>query len=395
MKPQELARTGIDVDAALAPDGIVALVQAAVAESGADAQSTRRWVAIDGGTSADIRLSVASADEPAPLMTFAITTGRSQRGTAASSYVLDHTIAKVKRVRSLAGQETYLAFLRGLARLAVEADPGATVSMRVGAETHVVQAPPRGGAPEATMVQETPVVHDPIVVPEETTTVPDSVPASVPAPISAPVSAAAPAASPGIPIAPAQPPESSDVVPPRIEVPPGLIQVPAGLLPGAPRAAPDVQVLPVVVAAPTPPVAPVAPVPVAPVPVVPVPVAAAIDEATVVSPVAGGFVLELPNGDSVALDSSVLIGRNPAAQPEYAGARLVAVLDPRMSVSKTHTAITVGRRALRVTDLHSTNGTTVTDASGAVVVCSPGTTVTAEPGSTITVGEFAIVVRRG
>jgi hypothetical protein len=389
MKPQELARTGIDVDAAVAPDGIVALVQAAVAESGADAQSTRRWVAIDGGTSADIRLSVASADEPAPLMTFAITTGRSQRGTAASSYVLDHTIAKVKRVRSLAGQETYLAFLRGLARLAVEADPGATVSMRVGAETHVVQAPPRGGAPEAPMVQETPAVHDPIVVPEETTTVPDSVPASVPAPVpaavSAAVSAAAPAASPGIPIAPAQPPESSDVVPPRIEVPPGLIQVPAGLLPGAPRAAPDVQVLPVVVAAPTPPVAPVAPVP----------VAAAIDEATVVSPVAGGFILELPNGDSVALDSSVLIGRNPAAQPEYAGARLVAVLDPRMSVSKTHTAITVGRRALRVTDLHSTNGTTVTDASGAVVVCSPGTTVTAEPGSTITVGEFAIVVRRG
>ncbi|MGG7509256.1 FHA domain-containing protein [Plantibacter sp. YIM 135249] len=394
MKPQELARTGIDVDAAVAPDGIVALVQAAVAESGADAQSTRRWVAIDGGTSADIRLSVASADEPAPLMTFAITTGRSQRGTAASSYVLDHTIAKVKRVRSLAGQETYLAFLRGLARLAVEADPGATVSMRVGAETHVVQAPPRGRAPEAPMVQDTPAVHDPIVVPEETTTVPDSVPASVPAPVSAAapaaVRAAVSAASPGIPIAPAQPPESSDVVPPRIEVPPGLIQVPAGLLPGAPRAAPDVQVLPVVVAAPTPPVAPVVPVP-----VVPVPVAAAIDEATVVSPVAGGFILELPNGDPVALDSSVLIGRNPAAQPEYAGARLVAVLDPRMSVSKTHTAITVGRRALRVTDLHSTNGTTVTDASGAVVVCSPGTTVTAEPGSTITVGEFAIVVRRG
>jgi predicted component of type VI protein secretion system len=91
----------------------------------------------------------------------------------------------------------------------------------------------------------------------------------------------------------------------------------------------------------------------------------------------------------------VLLGRNPSARPEQPDAELRSLVDPRMSVSKTHTAVVPGRRSLRVTDLHSTNGTTITDASGAVTVCQPGEAYVVEAGSTIGIGEFPIRVIAG
>lgn len=124
------------------------------------------------------------------------------------------------------------------------------------------------------------------------------------------------------------------------------------------------------------------------------PTSAAEFDATVAaaSLLAGDVVLELPDGERIALRRAMLIGRNPGARPEHPDAELRAVVDPRMSVSKTHTAVVPGRRAIRVTDLHSTNGTTITDARGSVTACRPGEAYVVEPGSIIGIGEFPIRV---
>lgn len=437
MRSPDLTDTGLDLDLAGTADELVALVQRAVAASGEDAQQTRHYVAIDGGTSADIRLRVVSVDDPAPLLAFAITTAPSARGTAASSFIMQHGVQKKRRQRSLLGQEPFLGFLQALARLVSDADPAASATLRVqgvrtvlaprgavstGSEPAVPASAPaiapvtgvpiaQGWMPAAVEVQataqelaaeipaqnsaeSTPVSAPPVAgaAPEPPTEAPASeAPAaephaglSEPVPVVAPVVAAPPASEP-----PASPPQfrepptalahthapaaSTSSVPPELQ-----ITVPPGLIAGAPAV-------------------PAAPAPATPEPVRPAEgaaVQAADVGATVVSSSlrAGDFALELPGGERIRVRGPILLGRNPSARPEQPDAELRSLVDPRMSVSKTHSVVVPGRRSLRVTDLHSTNGTTITDASGAVTVCQPGEAYVAEAGSTIGIGEFPIRV---
>jgi hypothetical protein len=437
MRSPDLTDTGLDLDLAGTADDVVALVQRAVAASGEDAQQTRHYVAIDGGTSADIRLRVVSVDDPAPLLAFAITTAPSARGTAAATFIMQHGVQKRRRQRSLLGQEPFLTFLRALAELVTESDPDASATLRVhGART--VLAPRPAAAPGSAEVSPTgasayvpvtdgsvapgwapatadvptpspavstptsaepaPVFEAPAAqVPAPERAVPETpVPrASAPAapapeptwapadsaPEPTPVVVEPPAPEPQFrepPVAPAQtraPAASTSSVPPELQ-----ITVPPGLFAGAPATSRT------------------------PEPSTSAPAQPGADGsvssrhadlgATVVSASlrAGDFALELPDGERIPLRGPLLLGRNPAARPEQPDAELRALVDPRMSVSKTHTAIVPGRRSLRVTDLHSTNGTTITDASGAVTVCQPGEAYVAEAGSTIGIGEFPIRV---
>src|SRR4051812_30264118 len=103
MRSPDPTDTGLELDPAGTAHELVALVQQAVAASGADAQTTRHYVAIDGGTNADIRLRVVSVDDPAPLLAFAITTAPSARGTAAATFILQHGVQKKRRQRTLLG----------------------------------------------------------------------------------------------------------------------------------------------------------------------------------------------------------------------------------------------------------------------------------------------------
>lgn len=430
MRSPDLTDTGLDLDLAGTADDVVALVQRAVAASGEDAQQTRHYVAIDGGTSADIRLRVVSVDDPAPLLAFAITTAPSARGTAAATFIMQHGVQKRRRQRSLLGQEPFLTFLRALAELATESDPDASATLRVhGARTVLAPRPAAapgsaGGSPTSAPVY-VPVADGPITpgwtpatadastpapavstptsaepvpvfeapaaqVPAPERAVPETPVPGAPAPAApapeptwapagsahegTPVVVEPPAAAPQFrepPVAPAQtraPAASTSSVPPELQ-----ITVPPGLFAGAP-------------ASPGAPERPVADA------VIPTPEADL--GATVVSASlrAGDFALELPDGERIPLRGPILLGRNPAARPEQPDAELRSLVDPRMSVSKTHTVVVPGRRSLRVTDLHSTNGTTITDASGAVTVCQPGEAYVAEAGSTIGIGEFPIRV---
>lgn len=442
MRSPDLTDTGLDLDLAGTADELVALVQRAVAASGEDAQQTRHYVAIDGGTSADIRLRVVSVDDPAPLLAFAITTAPSARGTAASTFIMQHGVQKKRRQRSLLGQEPFLSFLRALAGLVSDADPDASATLRVhgartvlapraavstGSEPAVPETAPASapvtGAPAiqswvpAAVDEQAPAQAHPAEIPAQNSagSTPVSAPPvtgaasepwteaqasevqasevpaaephagpSEPAPVVASVVAAPPASAPPAsppqfrepPTAPAHahaPAASTSSVPPELQ-----ITVPPGLIAGAPAA----------------------PRPATPEPVRPtdgVAVQAEDVGATVVSSSlrAGDFALELPGGERIPLSGPILLGRNPSARPEQPDAELRALVDPRMSVSKTHTVVVPGRRSLRVTDLHSTNGTTITDASGAVTVCQPGEAYVVEAGSTIGIGEFPIRVVAG
>lgn len=434
MRSPDLTDTGLDLDLAGTADDVVALVQRAVAASGEDAQQTRHYVAIDGGTSADIRLRVVSVDDPAPLLAFAITTAPSARGTAAATFIMQHGVQKRRRQRSLLGQEPFLSFLRALAELVAESDPGASATLRVhGTRTILAPRPEQSAgstqAPPAAAPADTPVSDGPVAagwaaataeppttapVPDASTPTPDE-----PAPVFEPPAAQAVAPERAVPETPApgaptpapswaaagsapevtpvvvEPPapapqfRESSVVPAQTRapaastssVPPELqITVPPGLIAGAPpsRGEPAQNV----------------PAPVQPAADTVIPTPGVDLGATVVSASlrAGDFALELPDGERIPLRGPLLLGRNPAARPEQPDAELRSLVDPRMSVSKTHTVVVPGRRSLRVTDLHSTNGTTITDASGAVTVCQPGEAYVAEAGSTIGIGEFPIRV---
>jgi len=432
MRGTELADTGLEFDVAGGSDVVVALVQRAVEHSGSQAQATRHYVAIDGGTSADIRLRVASIDTLAPLLVFAITTARSAQGTAAATFILQHSVQKRRRHRSLIGEEPFVAFLESLAALAVEHDPRATVTLRVRGARRSLGAPRAAAVPEMATdappspLEETPpaptapdaaseaapayvaaqVKASPTDVPAPapasaatTSTVSVPPPTSVPAPgptaepapapqptpapetTPAPEPSRAPAVAPQVvPVASAPDPRPSMAPELQITIPPGLIAPPPGLV--AEDQALDGHAIASAGRQPTPPAGPATPTtPAAP-------------EATIVSTSSSGRTLSLvlPDGGTVPLVGAVLLGRNPAAHAEYRGAALQAVADPRMSVSKTHTAVIPGRRSVRVTDLHSTNGTTVTDPTGAVTVCVPGESYPVEPGWTIGIGEFPVRV---
>ncbi|MGK9146169.1 FHA domain-containing protein [Plantibacter flavus] len=428
MRASDPTDTGLELDVAGSADDVVALIQRAVERSGAEAGTTRHYVAIDGGTSADIRLRVASIDDQAPLLSFAITTARSAKGTAAASFILQHSLTGRRRQRALVGEEHFVAFLRSLAGIAVDDDPAAVATLRVqGARTLLgpqgaATAPPVESAPRAEQAPslEPQLVAQPQPVPSEPTvpsgiaaqgtppvpaTVPETPPTApaasnlqapghtpalpvvsaapvVPVAVDRPTVVAAPAASTPTaapPVVPA-PPASSAVGPElQITVPPGLIAAQPDADPAA--SAPQHTAAPAPAPHPTPSTEPTR--------------HAAVD-ATVLSGALRDVEhsLELPGGEQIPLRGAVLLGRNPAARPEHAGAELRAIVDPRMSVSKTHTAIVPGRRTIRVTDLHSTNGTTVTDTSGAVTVCVPGESYTVEAGWTIGIGDFPIRVVR-
>lgn len=438
MRSPDLTDTGLDLDLAGTADDVVALVQRAVAASGEDAQQTRHYVAIDGGTSADIRLRVVSVDDPAPLLAFAITTAPSARGTAAATFIMQHGVQKRRRQRSLLGQEPFLSFLRALAELVSESDPGASATLRVhgtrtelaprpaeaptsadaGPAATLANMPVMGGAVSAGWSQTvtdastpSPATAPDVAIPRDAdpATASDTPAAEPPAPepavpeapvigVSTPAtgapepqstpSSSAPVPSPVVvepptPAAPLREPQaapaqtrapaaSTSSVPPELQ-----ITVPPGLIAGAPIA----------------PEAPDAPAGASTRATEQAPAHADLG-ATVVSASlrAGDFALELPDGERIPLRGPILLGRNPAARPEQPDAELRSLVDPRMSVSKTHTVVVPGRRSLRVTDLHSTNGTTITDASGAVTVCQPGEAYVAEAGSTIGIGEFPIRV---
>ena len=64
--------------------------------------------------------------------------------------------------------------------------------------------------------------------------------------------------------------------------------------------------------------------------------------------------------------------------------------DPARSVSKTHAVLQETQEGVRVTDLHSTNGVSVIDASGATTALAAGTAAALDAGATVLLGSFRL-----
>jgi pSer/pThr/pTyr-binding forkhead associated (FHA) protein len=102
----------------------------------------------------------------------------------------------------------------------------------------------------------------------------------------------------------------------------------------------------------------------------------------------------MPDGTRVSLDGPLLLGRDPAGIPDRPGARLLALVDPGKTVSKTHALLEPTPNGVRVRELHSTNGVAIDTAAGRELLPTGGEAV-APVGATIRLGSFAIGVAAG
>ena len=90
---------------------------------------------------------------------------------------------------------------------------------------------------------------------------------------------------------------------------------------------------------------------------------------------------------------ALVFGRSPSPVTLRPDATLVPVVDAAKSVSKTHAIVDVDGAGLAVTDLHSTNGVSVTHPDGSRDDLEPGGRAALPDGCTLRLGEFAIDVR--
>jgi hypothetical protein len=203
---------------------------------------------------------------------------------------------------------------------------------------------------------------------------------------------------------------SEAIVPPVGPVPLDTDRVTGSLISDVPTApggtARDqqrVQPTPAVAASPPPPtsssVSPssLRPETVSPAPVSDPPVSAPsseIEEGTVARPirvpVAEQWSLTFDTGDRVVIDGIVLVGRDPHSA-DAPSAVLMAIDDPRRSLSKTHASITSTPEGPVLVDLDSTNGVAVARAQNEVEL-QPGEPYRLQAGDEVYFGELRAVL---
>ena len=107
-------------------------------------------------------------------------------------------------------------------------------------------------------------------------------------------------------------------------------------------------------------------------------------------PAEAGIFLKFPDGRSVPLGRGIILGRSPQAPDGWAA--LLSLAYPDGSLSKTHAALEPSGSGLTVTDLHSTNGTMITN-GGQTSLCDPGKPVDVQEGTQILAGDVTIEIR--
>jgi pSer/pThr/pTyr-binding forkhead associated (FHA) protein len=107
---------------------------------------------------------------------------------------------------------------------------------------------------------------------------------------------------------------------------------------------------------------------------------------------AGPLTITFDDGRDVVLETTALIGRNPAAAAGENIDQLIDFADMGRSVSKTHVLLRVDGITVWVTDRNSTNGTAVTGADGIRRQLAPGEPVAAAPGATVEFGDRSFTI---
>lgn len=92
-------------------------------------------------------------------------------------------------------------------------------------------------------------------------------------------------------------------------------------------------------------------------------------------------------GEFADVRVGVVIGRSPNASKGPAGAEVLRVPSPSSDISRSHVFVGVADWALVVTDLHSTNGTTIIPVSGEPFILEDGATVKVDLGTVLDLGD--------
>jgi len=107
-----------------------------------------------------------------------------------------------------------------------------------------------------------------------------------------------------------------------------------------------------------------------------------------------GWTVVLSDGRQIAVESLVLIGRNPQPRAGEEGAELVSVQDNSRTVSKTHIAVGVDPKGVYVMDRGSTNGSAIATSSGQFEPCAAGDLVRVREGQVVSFGDQRFEIRR-
>ena len=98
------------------------------------------------------------------------------------------------------------------------------------------------------------------------------------------------------------------------------------------------------------------------------------------------WVVTLDDGRTIDVPDFALIGRDPEPAEDDPEAGLVSLIDPEMSVSKTHASFGVDDEGLWFLDRFSTNGTSIQLPGGERVGLEPGIATPVLPGSDVWIG---------
>ena len=383
-KPHKYAWNGLDAETALTVENVANMAQRAAHESTGDVlRGKHRIVSVrSGDREIEFRVNdyLISFNK---LMVFLVTLdhrgGRTYVSTTIDWYMTSQTTVNFIPVstKKMVAHHTYMEFAGNLAQQIRAADPTARITIREGvqgaqptASVGAANASADSAAPVAAVGVGLPVPPPPAssgAVPPPPP--PPSRPGALPPPPPPPVAVRPPAPAAGVP------------TPPPAAVPPG------GLVSGIPGRTPSV---------------PAAPPAVPPLPVGIAPQAAqmfAEDDdlgATRASLSLSGartWTVAISDGRRLDIAQSLVFGRAPVAPASAPSAVAVPVVDPRKSLSKTHGLLEVRDALLWVTDLHSTNGTTVTNAVGEATSCPPGVAMPVGEGWTISFGEVSVIAR--
>uniref|UniRef100_UPI0013003456 FHA domain-containing protein n=1 Tax=Desertihabitans aurantiacus TaxID=2282477 RepID=UPI0013003456 len=99
------------------------------------------------------------------------------------------------------------------------------------------------------------------------------------------------------------------------------------------------------------------------------------------------LVVHPPEGRPVEVDRVILVGRSPSAARGPGDARLLTVPSPHSDISRTHLQLAPEGWDVTVTDLHSTNGTTLARPGESPRRLTPGEPVVVQPGWQLHLGD--------
>jgi hypothetical protein len=99
------------------------------------------------------------------------------------------------------------------------------------------------------------------------------------------------------------------------------------------------------------------------------------------------FRLVFSTGESVVVSGSGLVGRNPIATEHEGRVEIVRIVDPELSVSKTHLEFGIENGIFWVSDRHSGNGTSISVSGQVTVDAVPGERYGVARGTRIRIGE--------